>query len=231
MNWISTVQRTKEELHRFGTADVDTVKRALARAIEYYKDYSFFFNQATYDITLTAGTYAYGEESSDGAADGYPSDFYTPLSLVLVASSYEYPPMTQLDIQAFRRAQELSTSRGYPYEYTILDDEILLNPNPSDDFTLRLDYIKDIGTPSATYNGTTWAYTVDGTTLLDSYTNAWMTHGQDLIVERAKAIVLGSNFKDLEAAQASRILENEYMGALLRKNEKGYYPSTPEPWT
>lgn len=230
MNWASTVQRIKEELHRFGSADEDTIKRAICRAIFHYEDTHLKFNNATYDITLTAGTLAYGEESAAGAADGYPSDFKKVLNLSIVHSGYTYPTMIGLNIRDFRKVQELSTSRGYPCEYTIFDDEILLNPAPSDAFTLRLDYIQDLGVPVAKYEDGAWTYTYNGTAITDATTNAWFTEGEDLIAERSKAIILGSNFKDFEAAQASRFLENEFLQSLLVKSEMGQYPSTPEPW-
>lgn len=230
MNWISTGRRVIEELHRFGTADEDTVKRSVCRAINYYKDFHLFFNEDTYDIDLTAGTLNYGEESAAGAADGYPSDMLKILNLAIVVNGYTYPPMESLNITAFRNRQGLSVSRGYPCEYTILDSEILVNPAPSSAFTMRLDYIKDLGTPVASYDDSAWSYTVNGSTFNDSYTNAWFTDGEDLITERAKSIILGSNFKDLEAARVSRLLEQEFLNNLITKSEKGQYPSEPEPW-
>lgn len=228
-NWGTAVQTVKERIHRYGTADPDTIKRALAEAIRKYSTVNFYFNQGTYDINLTAATYNYGEETTSGLADGYPADMLKPIKLSLQVSS-TWHKIFPISIDLFRDLFVATSYQGYPFKWAWFGEELLFHPTPNAVYVVRMDYVKDIGTPVPTYASSAWSYTVGGDAVTDVYTNAWFTTGLDLITARAVYYLASQHFSNQELAMLAKGMEQEQYMDLIIDSEASEISPDPQPW-
>jgi hypothetical protein len=208
---------------------LDRIKRAICHAIddEQYRD--FYFNEATYDIILTAGTFEYGEESSEGEADGYPADFLKVRELTLEVSGYIQWPIRTVPLRRFRKDQITSSYRGYPDRWAWDREQIMLDPTPNGAYTMITDYTKNIGTPLANYRSE-WEFTnsLDSTTMVDASTSAWFVEGADLINEGAKEYLYANVWKDLQNAQVAMSNKEKIRKRLLREGRASQQTSYPK---
>ncbi len=231
-NWGTAVQNMTERVHRYGTADPDIVKRAICEAIKKYANHNFWFNQGTYDFATTDGTFAYGVETSSGTADGYPSDMLKAIKLSLKVSNSWYD-INLISIDEFRDKFVSSDFKGFPVKWAWFNKEIILYPTPNGAYTVRLDYNKDIGTPAASYAGTTWTFTdsVTGAAMADETTSDWFTEGFDLITARGMYYMASQVFGNQELAIMSKQLEMEQLSEMFQDSEASHTSPYPRPWT
>jgi hypothetical protein len=231
-NWGTAVQNVTERIHRYGTSDPDIVKRALSEAIKRYANHNFWFNQGTYDFSTADGTYAYGTETTAGAADGYPSDMLKPIKLTLQVSSAWYDINT-VSIDYFRDKFIDSSYKGFPEKWCWFNKEILLFPTPNGVYTVKIDYCKDIGIPAASYASSTWTFTdsVTGAAMADATTSGWFTEGFDLITARAVYIIASQTLGNQELAIMAKQLEAEQLEELHIDSEASHTSPYPRPWT
>jgi hypothetical protein len=230
-DWRTTKRSIQERIHRYGTNDPDTISRALAEAIRFYSRHNFWFNEDSYDFTLTDGTENYGEESSPGAADGYPADMLKAIKLSLKVSNSWYD-ITNMSISKYRKLFIESSYKGYPEHWTWYAKEFLFEPAPNGDYTVRLDYTKDIGTPVESYDGSNWSFTdsTDGTTVDDGWTNDWMTEAADLVVARACWWLLTHVFRNTELGMLAKAEEEQQLKELFIDSEHSQVPGPVRPW-
>lgn len=228
-NWGTAVQTVTERVHRYGTSDPDIVKRAISEAIRRYSNHDFWFNQRTYDFSTADGVYEYGVETTSGAADGYPEEMLKPIKLSLKVSGTWYN-MELISIDRLRD-EFLSTGyKGFPKYWTWFNKEILVFPTANDAYTMRLDYTADIGTPVPSYSASSWAYTVGGVTLTDSYSNDWFIEAPDLIYARAVYYIASQHLSNFELAQSAKMLEAEQLDEMYIDSEASQISPNPRPW-
>ena len=229
-NWGTLVRRIQEETHRYDPDSLDRIKRAICHAVddEQYRD--FYFNEATYDFATVAGTNEYEEESSAGAADGYPADFLKLREATLIVSSYSYGPVDVVPLRRWRKNNVSSGWQGYPDQVTWDREKLIFWPSPNGVYTITIDYTKNIGTPIANYvqsGGFFWSFTnsLDGTTMVDFSTNAWFVEGADLINEAAKEYLYAHVWKDLQEANVARTSKEGIRKRLIREGRASQTPS------
>lgn len=231
MSDYQTLIRTiQEDTHRKDSTSEDRIKRMIARSLRELKFEPFYFNEATYDFATVTGTDEYGEESSAGAADGYPADFLKMRELTLIVSSYSYGPVDIVPLRRWRKNNVSSGWQGYPDQATWEREKIILWPSPNGVYTITLDYTKDLGIPVATYTDSTdtWAYTDSqtGSAMTASDTNAWYTNGQRLVAELAKYHLYSKVWKDREEASAAMQQFTQEKKLLIREGRGSH---TPQP--
>lgn len=229
---LGTAKRLLQEVTgRYGSSDPDYITHAIASAMRFYQDENFEFNQGTYDFTLVAGTASYGQESSDGAGDGYPDDLIKPINLSLQVSSTWYK-MTNISIREYRERFLETTYRGYPKLWTWLTKKFYLEPAPNGAYTIRLDYTKDIGIISESYTSDVWIYTdtSTGATVGDSWTSDWLDDAHDLILARAAWWLCTHILKDRQAGQLFKMDEMEHLRQLKIASEHQQDPEQITPW-
>jgi hypothetical protein len=230
-NWGTAVQMATERVQRYGSADPDIIKRALCEAFAKYEATRFWFNTETQDFNTVNGTYEYGAETSAGAFDGYPIDMIKPVKLSMQVTSSWYH-LKNISIDEFRDKFMDVSYKGFPSAWAWFKKEMLIYPVPNAVYAIRVDYIKDLGVPKASYNGVTWSYLVSttGTAIADSYTNDWFTEGLELIVSRAVWYVASQHFGKHQQAQLAKMHEVEMLDDLLVDSHDADLNPDPRPW-
>jgi hypothetical protein len=228
-NWGTAKRIVQERIHRYGSADPVIISRALAEAIGRYNTTRFWFNTTSADVPTVAGTYEYGQETSDGALDGYPTDMLKPVKLTMRVSSTWYD-ITTISIDEFRDKFLESSYRGFPEKWCWFAKNIMLYPTPNGVYAVKIDYIQDIGTPVASWDGSVWSYSVAGVAIDDTYTNNWFTEGMDLITARAVYFIASQHLGKPQLAQLAKGLEQEQLDELLINSESVDLSPYPRPW-
>ena len=207
------------------------MKRALSEAIKRYANQRFWFNEETYDFNTTSGDFDYGVESSSGAADGYPSDMLKVIKLSMKVSNTWYE-LANISIDYFRDLFTSTSFKGFPEKWVWYGKEILVHPTPNGAYSVRLDYIKDIGTPSASYSSGSWTFTdsLTGAAMADATTSDWFTEGFDLITARAVYIIASQILGNSELAIMAKQLESEHLKELIVDSEASDISPHPRPW-
>lgn len=228
-NWRTAKRTVQEMLHRHGTSDPDINSRAICEAIRHYSSVNFYFNQGTYDFLTTDGENEYGTETESGAADGYPQDMVKPIKMSLQVSSTWYD-ISPISIDYYRDLFQSTSYKGFPEKWAWFSQNIMLEPTPNDEYTVRLDYIKDIGSPVASYSGTAWSFLVGGSAVAETYTNGWFVQALDLIVSRSVYFVATQYLQNNELAMFSKAQEMEKLSELLVGSETSEISPEPRPW-
>lgn len=160
MSDYETMQdRIATELTR---SDLTTeVQSAIQSAILHYEAEPFWFTERTFTRSTVADQQNYTLSGSTVAI----------LSLKIDVNNTEYQ-LNPRDYAWFEAVDTSSSFSGYPYDYAIFADQVFLYPQPNDAYTMTFSDIGKLSTLSD-----------------DTDTNAWMTDGEVLIRQRAKAIV------------------------------------------
>lgn len=230
-NWGTMIQRLKDECVRSNAAEDDKFARCVEWAIRHYRQERFFFNEASYDFNTTDGTASYGQESSSGAADGYPSDMLAFIGFTIDISD-SLNPVEPISISAYRNIHSHSTDTGYPELVAWYDEQFWFWPTPNGTMSVTLDYIKDLGTPINSYDATSdaWSTTVGGSAITDAYTNSWFTHGQNLIAARARFHFYSKFDRNKEEAALARADEFDELKRLRDQSNKAVLPPKVVPF-
>jgi len=228
-NWQTAKRVVQERIHRFGPSDPDIISRAICKAIRHYSGTNFYFNQASYDFTTVDGVDEYGPESSDGLGDGYPSDMNKPIKISMKVSNtwYEIKP---IPIDLYRDLYMTNQYKGFPRHFAWFGKKFLLEPTPNGAYDVKIDYIKNIGEPSAQYDGLVWSYTVDGQSVADTYSNSWLVEGQDLICAKATWYVASQHLQEIGLANAAYEDERQALEELTIDSHTIDYAPDPTPW-
>jgi hypothetical protein len=141
-----------------------------------------------------------------------PADFVYEMGFYVMQSGIPVPMDKRLPNEIF---DNRATTGARPTEYTYYGDRFEFNYSADSVYTMRLDYIKELTTLSAAAD-----------------TNAWLTHGEDLIASRAKKVLFSEYLKDERAAARAAVLEKEAYSSLLRHRDqrhgtgytRAYYP-------
>jgi hypothetical protein len=177
--------RIDDELLRGSTINTQ-IDREIVSAIDHYKRKRFWFNEGT----TTSSTAASGEYQAR------PATILDLDSLRITISSGTYP----LDERHFSTLEQWSTGTtltGQPTDFAPYKDTFRLYPIPDGIYTLTWAGLLDLGTPS-----------------VDADTSAWFTDGEELIRERAKAMVRINVIMDQAAAMERAGLASDPMGCV-----------------
>jgi hypothetical protein len=193
-------QRIIQEIHRASSQDEAAVTIAIITAMEWYKHYRFFFNEATATWELTVGQEEYPVETA--TTEGYPTDLLVPVTMYVQTGGTRWLSMQQIDIDDERWLQPTSTVTGHPSRWAWFNEKIYLTPTPTEADDVRLDYVKDLGIPTYAWSAGAWVFADEaGVTLTDNYTNDWIEHAEPLIRQRAKFDLYFNYYDDAENAQ------------------------------
>lgn len=238
-SWITAVQRIAQEIHKPNDSDIDNIKIALCSAIEYYQNHRFAFNEAyDFDWFLVEGQQSYAKgaileggyvgvagilEPTEFAPGGPPADLVTPITCyALVGGDRDSGRWMEMDgttMEDIRYMTPTTQATGYPEWYAWFGEAMHLHPIPelSNVEMIRMDYVKDIGTPTYKWNGTGWTFLhPSGATLPDSWTSRWLSDGGELIRARAKWDLYYNMYHDGENAA----MQAEYVGLAMKNLRK-----------
>lgn len=213
-NFLTAVQRIKEELHRAKQVEEDSIKRALISAIEHYKWTRFHFNEATASMLTQPGVHEYGPADPAGSGNGYPADlleideiqaFRDPVTPEGNPSNDAYP-MERVHFDTMRYWIEASSTGNRPHWYSWYADRFFVFPASAGvQHRLLFDYLADLDHPRAQFVDGAWAYfDRTGAPIEDDYSTPWLDHAEELIRSRAKADLWANVFYSTEKAQVSR---------------------------
>ncbi len=181
------VARIDSELNQ--PALVSRIQPAILSAIKFYEDERFWFLQSEDTITTVAGTQSYSP----------PSDAHEIDIITLTDNNIRYP-LTRRTWTWFRQRNLDSNVTARPDDWTYWNSLIWLRQVPDKAYTLTVSYLADLSAM---------------TSFTD--TNAWMTHGEELIRNRAKYDLVQQppiadmklvNFYDQRTTQALRKLRS-----------------------
>jgi hypothetical protein len=137
---------------------VPRVPDAIQAAIRFYESERFWFLEGEATASTVASQQAYA----------VPTDFLEGDALTLTNSDIRYM-LKRRPWSWMRRWNIDTTVTAQPWNWSYYADQFYLWPVPDAVYTLTLSYLKRLATLSAYAD-----------------TNAWMTHGEELIRERAK---------------------------------------------
>jgi hypothetical protein len=199
------IARIQDELPRRSSDDETRIKLAIIDSIEFYRTKKFFFNQITDEFTTTIGEEAYGTATAEGGlSSGYDDDLFGIDQLYADDAGGNFTPVDEWVLDVIRlQNHNTSVGRGYPDYYAWFNKQIYFSPVPHVAYDVRIDGIKDVGTPVVTTSSGVHAFFEPGGTvpLADSYTNEWFTEAQELIRLHAKIDLAENVFHDDRTAR------------------------------
>lgn len=168
--YAAMVTRIGSEFQR---ADIDTqIKNAIVTAIAHWGRRRFFFNEARGLWETTSGTRAYAEALSTGSGTVPTVKKTDELKVTLSGSDSALTERPWSMIETITTSTALT---GSPTDYAYYANQYWLYPIPNGSLTITHSYIKDLTEVSFSSTG--------------SSTNAWMVTGEELIRQRATAVL------------------------------------------
>lgn len=166
----------------------DQIKAAIATAITLEEIYTYYFSQgrATTETQKSKAYYA------------LPANFQNMRSLKCTVNNSSYPVISR----SFEYLDEIDTgqsNQGFPEFYCLWNKQLRLYPVPGAAYPLLLAYIKS---QPALVN--------------DNDTNDWMTDGEILIRQRAKAII----YRDIVKGPEGKRQADECEAAAVRAQNR-----------
>ena len=157
----------------------EQIKSAIQTAISLAEVDRYYFNEAR----------AFANTSAGKAYNAVPTNFQNMESLTLTVNQSKYP----LEPKTFQYLDEIdigASNTGTPIWYAIYNNQFRLYPVPDAVYQMDLAFQKSLDA------------LVD-----DADTNAWMTDGETLIRQAAKAIVLRDVIRGQAAAAEAQIYD------------------------
>lgn len=240
VNWVTAYQHLVDETKQRADENITHVKLSICRAIRYYRTHSFHFNLSTtyfylmedypivpigswgYDATA-ADEVSHVSLPTDGSGQTAPADILTVKSIKLRPypndSDFWTRPLDHIGEDTMRELQALGSPSvpGEPEFFTRWNKSLQFHPIPREDYLVKLDYTRDLGSPYALYEGETtgWKfYDPTGAEMVDSFTSPWFNEASELINARAKWILYRQYLDDQGKAIAARELEIESLASL-----------------
>lgn len=183
--------RVADEINR---SDLTSqVESAITRAIEFYADERFEFNEGRSSVTLTA----------DNQYVDQPSGLRKIDCVYATVGGYTYD-MTKREFDVLEYWHGASNTKGQPLDYAVRKGQLRIYPTPNQAYVLTVTGIYDEPALSA-----------------DTDTNDWCTGiAQDLIVARAKYTISRDITYDTEVATNSLIAEREALKRLRAESNE-----------
>lgn len=180
------------QLGRGGETSITAnVQQEVLNAIDYYSTTRFWFNEYTTKLTT----------SSSLAYYPLPADLQQIDSVLITisGSQYELTPRNYAVLDAL----DLGSTFGQPTDYAIWAEQFRLYPIPTATYTFIISGQKRLATLSAT-----------------SDTNAWLTHGLEMICSRVQKTMNAIRYKNSSLAAACAQVEADAYERLLSQTEK-----------
>ena len=231
-NWGTAIERLAEETVRSSGNEDAKFARCLESSLKYISHENLWFNQASYEFNLTDSVAAYGQETDDGDADGYPSDFLKVrlATLQLDGTSTYHPLGAPITIEEYRKAHAHDDDTGYPQAYAFYANELLFIPTPNDSHAVTIDYTQNLGVPVNSFADGVWATKVNGSAVTPEYTNQWFTNGQELLIARARFYWYTRFDRNRDQSLTALADFNEERKQLLKLSRKFIKPRPTRPW-
>lgn len=170
MAYGDMVSRIGSELQR---SDIDDqIKRGICTAIAHWGRRRFYFNEGRGVWETTSGTRNYAEGTVTGSGTVPTVKLTDTLKVTVSGSDYT---LNERGWDYLDTITTRSTITGYPLDFAYYSNSYWLYPVPNASMTITHAYVKELTeiSFSATANAT----------------NAWMVDAEELIRQRAKALV------------------------------------------
>ena len=226
------VARVKAEIHRDRQVDEDAILRAMCSALDWYKSHRFWFNSASVNVFTVEGQAEYLRNTKGArAADELPRHIVRLDYARITVNSSTYP-LRRKNWQYLRSLDTATSINGYPEYYAIRRDRMMVYPAPNqDDLIMKLDYVKDVGTPQCLYTGGAWVLADrNGNTVGLTWTSDLLQNAEELIRHRTKADLYANVIIDVERANVCRQQESEALENLVERGNWYEDPGDAIPW-
>lgn len=162
------------------------------RSIEFYADERFWFNEDIGTATTTA----------DDEYVTPPTGLRREDSVFITVGGFKYP-LEKRDRSYLQYWQSTQSIKGQPVEYAYESQQWRLFPTPNQAYTLTVLGLFDIAAPAS-----------------DGESNAWTTHGEDLIAARARMLIARDMTYDGEMLASAVVAEKEAKDRLYDETSK-----------
>lgn len=163
-----------------------TIASTINRAIEYYADERFWFNEDIGTVTTTV----------DDEYVAPPSGLRREDNVFITVGGFKYP-LEKRDRSYLQYWQSTQNLKGQPVEYAYESQQWRLFPTPNQAYTITVLGIFDIAAPES-----------------DSASNAWTTYAEDLIAARTRMMIARDVTYDAEMAASGAAAEREALDRL-----------------
>ncbi len=207
-------QTVGARMAKTGSTDLEHIQRSAFDAIRFYRDTRFDFNEAQATFLTVDGTATY---SAGSGANDYPADLmFIDKAQITISSAFR--DLTPRTVNWVREHRWNSTTKSKPTDYAWSRKLMDLYPTPDGAYTVTLDYVKDVGTPTYEHDGTNWTfYDEDGAVITATYASSWFSDGKDLIGARVEWDLWTGVYKDLERGVAAKYRERDALAELKAK--------------
>lgn len=194
MTTLATMRtRIETELNR--TDLTDSVTAEIVSAIRHYERERFYFNETTSTFVTVSGTQSYANTATS------LSDAVLIHNIVLTVNSTDYK-LNRLDWDTYRRINTTASLTGQPYNWAYFGETVYFYPIPNGSFTANVAQVTRLTEVSMSATG--------------SATNAWMTDGEELIRQRARAAVKINVLEQQDAKQEAMMTRDGCLSAMER---------------
>ncbi len=181
-------------------SDLNTeIDRAINRAIAYYAQKRFWFNETTGTLSTVASQQSYS------TSDGLPSDIS---EIDVVSLTTDSSNTYTLNPRTFQYIKDVNTSgtsnTGHPADWSWYASKLWFYPTPDAVYTVTISYKKDYPTALSA----------------DSDTNDFTDNAQDLIEQRAAWWVSAVMIRDFDSARAFKETEMDEYRRHQRKTDQ-----------
>lgn len=161
---------------------------AVTSAIDHYSRESFWFMEGSSTFTTSASQVAYTASTSLRSIN----------TVLAQVSGSKYP----VKVVHYKDIDEMDTGieTGQPIYMTYWDNAYRFYPNPNGAYPITISYTRDIGEPSA------------------SGSNAWTTHGKELIRFRAEWDIYQNYLRNGDMAAVAKNSEMDALMSLSRED-------------
>jgi hypothetical protein len=214
---MSTIGTQKQVIKKYiqrtvsSTIDDDIILVELIDAVNSLKYKRFFFNEAP-NVELTL------ELEDEVVTPGDTILRIDTMRLLDIEQNIEYDlTQNERSIEFIRNINYDPDSYSMPCYWTMYSEDLVFAPKPEKEYTLFIDYIKDIGSCSYSSSGTFTFFDPSGNVLSDAFSNDWFTHGEMVVRYRALWKLYENYIRD-EKEAASAL--TQYQLALIELRER-----------
>lgn len=184
------------------------IRRAIKSAIKLHAGERFWFNETRdYTFSTAVGTDEYEFVEDSGIADFEKVDYLK----IYIGSRWE--PMGRMDPVEMEALHD-QTQDGQPFAWSCYNKKFRLYPVPDQIYSVRVAGHYKLTELSA-----------------DSDENAWTTEAEDMIEERAKAIVFAKTIRDMDQAAAHNSVADMFLEMLRTKTTRRTGTGTMKAWS
>lgn len=175
----TVISRIRTDMDR-GTAFDSRIRQALDDAIHYYRAVRFGFNTRRTTFTVTS-------EFTSLTADWIETDILT-----LQLSSTELRPLIEKPYLWLHNRMRDASLSDEPLYFAIQNRQVRLYPPPDQTYSIQMSYLYDLGGVLTDASGTSISAS-------DSFSNAWLREGEQMIRLHAQGDILINYIKGPEA--------------------------------